>query len=238
MGNIKGTEGGSYKNSSVEILVVKDFITYKKEVAHSSETDQNGNFKLTFKNTDTHIAILKLGKVERTLFIEPGKSYYVPVKAPLKKLMASNGFFAKDSRKAIIKNSTQGELNFLIDTLDRTCSNFLADNPIKRKSYKSIKSFTDSIEKVYENNEKPYFKRYLAFKMAEMQMYVMRKFRSDFVARHFGKNNNYASNIQSMHVLNSFFAGTVKNDILSDDNSPFHTAMLKTDLSTMLFEQL
>lgn len=236
LGNIKGIEGGSYSNSPVEVLIVKDFITYKKESIKVSETDANGNFKLTFHNTDTHIAILKLGKVERTLFIEPGKSYYIPVKAALKKLKASTGFFAKDSRKAYIKNSVEGELNFLIDTLDITCSNFLANNPIKRRSYVGIKSFTDSIEKVYAKTEKPYFKKYLSFKVAELQMYVMRKFRDDFVSRHFKPTNNYAGNIQSMHVLNSFFTGRIKNDILSNDNSPFHRAMLRTNLTLMLNE--
>ena len=69
-GNIKGFEGGTYENSPVEVLIVKDFITYKKEILKKGLTDDKGNFRLTFHNTDTHIAILKLGKVERTLFIE------------------------------------------------------------------------------------------------------------------------------------------------------------------------
>lgn len=236
LGNITGYEGGTYSNSTVEVLIVKDFITYKKERLKISLTDANGNFKLTFHNTDTHIAILKLGKVERTLFIEPGRSYYIPIKAALKKLQASTGFFAKDSRKAIIKNSDQGELNFLINTLDITCSNFLAKNPIKRRSYNAIKSFTDSIKIIYSNTEKPYFQKYLSFKIAEMQMYVMRKFRDDFVKRHFKPTTNYANNIQSMHVLNSFFVGRIKNHILSNDKSPFHRAMLNTNLNLMLDE--
>lgn len=236
LGNIKGLEGGDYNNAPVEIIVVKDFITYQQKVIKKGFTDANGNFKLTFPNSDTQIAIIKLGKVERTLFIEPGKNYYVPVKASLMKLNQSKGFFAKDSRKAVINNAVAGELNYLIDTLDKTCSNFLADNPFNRKNYKAIKSFTDSIEKVYANNDKVYFKKYLDFKIAELQMYVMRKFRDDFVDIHIKPNSGYAQNIQSMHVLNAFFKGRVKNDILSDDNSPFHRAMLQTNLTKMLIE--
>ncbi len=236
LGNIKGTEGGTYNNSPIEIIVVKDFITYQKEVIKKGQTDNNGNFKVSFENTRTQIAIIKLGKVERTLFIEPGKSYFVPVKAALSKLAKSKGFFAKDSRKAFIKNSIPGELNYLIDTLDKTCSNFLADNPFKRKNYKAIKTFTDSIEKVYTESKQDYFKKYLNFKIAELQMYVMRKYREDFVKIHITPNSGYATNVQSMHVVNSFFKGRVKNDILSDDNSPFHRAMLKTNLDKMLIE--
>jgi hypothetical protein len=102
-GNIKGLEGGTYTNAPVEVLIVKDFITYKKETLKKGRTDANGNFKLTFHNTDTHIAILKLGRVERTLFIEPGKSYYIPVKASLIKLQASKGFFCKRFQKSTYK---------------------------------------------------------------------------------------------------------------------------------------
>ena len=236
LGNIKGIEGGKYTNSSVEVLIVHDFITYQQERVQNSQTDANGNFKLTFKNSDTNIAILKLGKVERTLFIEPGKSYFISINAYLKKLYNSKGFFAKDSKKAIIKNSKKGELNYLIDTLDKSCSQFLANNPIKRKKYKEIKLFTDSITRVYSNEDNSYFKKYLLFKVAEMQMFVMRKFREDFVKHHFNPNSNYANNIQSMHVLNSFFSGNIKHNILSNDNSPFHKAMLETNLNKMLNE--
>lgn len=236
MGNIKGIDGGSYINSPVEILVVNDFITYKQKVLKRSQTDLNGNFKLTFENNKTNIAILKLGKVERTLFIEPEKNYYISIKASLKKLSASRGFFAKDTKKAFIKNSQKGELNYLIDTLDKSCSQFLLKNPIKRKSYKSIKFFTDSIKKIYSNESNSYFKKYLLFKVAEMQMYVMRKFRDDFIEHHFSSVENYANNIQSMHVLNAFFSGNIKHKILSDDNSPFHNAMVHTNLKKMLDE--
>ena len=236
LGNIKGFEGGTYTNAPVEVLIVKDFITYKKETLKKGLTDSNGNFKLTFHNTDTHIAILKLGRVERTLFIEPGKSYYIPVKASLLKLQASKGFFAKDSRKAFIKNLAKGELNYLIDTLDRTFSNFLANNPINRKNYQSIKNFTDSVGNIYIPIDKPYFQKYLKFKIAELQMFVMRKYRNEFVKRHFEASTNYAENVQSMHVLNSFFKGNIKHNILSDDNSPFHRAMLQTNLQKMLLE--
>lgn len=236
MGNIKGIEGGSYNNQAVKVVIIKDFISYKHEVIGESITDNNGNFKVTFENNTTQISILKLGKVERTLFIEPGKNYFIPVRASLKKLGASSGFFAKDSRKAIINNSIEGELNFLIDTLDRTCSSFLSNNPFKRKKYATVKAFTDSINNVYSNIEKPFFKNYLNFKIAEMQMFVMRTYRDDFIKKHFKPANNYAQNVQTMHVFNSFFAGTIKHNILSDDNSPFHKAMLQSNLNKMLIE--
>ena len=236
IGNIIGIEGGKYINSPVEVLIVNDFITYKKERIKQSQTDANGNFKLTFENSKTNIAILKLGKVERTLFIEPGGKYFISIEAALKKLSNSKGFFAKDSKKAIIRNSIKGELNYLIDTLDRSCSKFLLNNAMKRKNYKSVKLFTDSIKQVYSNEKNAYFKKYLSFKIAEMQMFVMRKFRNDFIKHHFTPNTNYSNNVQSMHVINAFFSGNIKHNILSDDNSPFHKAMLQTNLNKMLIE--
>ena len=97
---LKGSMEVRIQTLSVEVFIVRDFITYKKETLQKGLTDDHGNFKLSFHHTDTHIAILKLGRVERTLFIEPGKSYYIPVEASLKKLHASKGFFAKGFSKS------------------------------------------------------------------------------------------------------------------------------------------
>lgn len=235
-GNIKGVEGGNYNNKKVELVIVRDFITNTPETISKGFTDAFGNFDLKFNNFSTHFAIIKLGKVERTIFIEPSSNYYITIRAALKKLNKSNGFFAKDLRKALIKNISATELNYLIDTLDVTCSDFLANNPFKRKNYKHILNFTDSIQAVYKTIDNAYFQKYLKFKTAELNMYVMRTYRDEFIKKHISTAEDFSGNIQSMHVFNAFFKGIVKHTILSNDVSPFHKYMNRTDLVMMLDE--
>lgn len=235
-GNIKGMSGGNYAKQTVEVFVVRDFITNDNELIHSASTDEFGNFSLNFKIAQTEIGFIRLGKVERILFFEPGNNYYIPIRAELKKLAASNGFFAKDVLQAYIKNKSAADINYWIDSLDYTCSNFLANNPQKRKSYKSIKSFCDSITNAFEQVDKPFFKSYLTYKVAELQMFVLRTFRNDFIKFHFTPNKNYASNVQAMHVFNSFFKGNLQQNILSNDKSSFHRALLTNNLDKMLID--
>lgn len=235
-GNIKGLENGRYNGKPFNIAIIQDFITNTPEEIASSNTDNFGNFKITFNNTKVNFAILRFGKIERYLFVQPGKSYFVEVRANIKKLTNSNGFFAKDTRYAYIKNAIPGELNYQIDSLDRVCSDFLARSVTERKIYKSVKAFTDSVQSAFSDYNNTYFQEYLNYKVAEMQMFVLRTFRKDFIDKHLTGRTGYASNIQSMHVINSFFKGHLKLNILSDDNSPFHKAMLGSDLSGMLRE--
>lgn len=236
LGNIKGWEGGTYSNQPVRIAVIKDFITNTPEIIESSVSDEHGNFKITFQNNSVNFILIQFNKIERYLFAQPGKSYFVEVRSNIKKLNNSKGFFAKDSRYAVITNSIPGELNYQIDSLDRTCSSFLARNVVDRKIYTKVKAFTDSLQREFSNYNNQYFQDYLKFKIAEMQMFVLRTFRNDFVDKHLKGFTNYANNIQAMHVINSFFKGHLKLNILSDDNSPFHKAMLSSDLSRMLHE--
>lgn len=67
-------------------------------------------------------------------------------------------------------------------------------------------------------------------------MFVLRTFRDDFIKFHFTPNNDYAGNVQAMHVFNSFFKGNLQQNILSNDKSSFHRALLTNNLDKMLID--
>ena len=145
-GSVTGTNGGRYLNQPVNISIIEDFITNTRKVIKKGFTDEYGNYNLSVQLKKTQFAIITLKKVERTLFLSPGKSYFVNITAPIKDLENSHGFFAKDVRKAVIKNLYPGEINFLIDSLERMSSTFLYTSGSKRRNYKFVKLFTDSVK--------------------------------------------------------------------------------------------
>lgn len=235
-GNISGDRGGTYVNSPVQITIIEDFITNTKKVIAKGTTDDHGNYEIKFKLAKTTFAFLEFGKVERTLYIDPAKAYFVSVKAPLLELEKSHGFFAKDVRKAKIINRYPTEINTLVDSLEYLSSTFLYEHPAERKSYKYVKAFTDSLQTKFKTVQSTFFKTYLHFKTAELKMFVMRTYRKDFAKQYLDHSAGLADNIQSMHVFNAFFNGHMENGIQTQDNSPFHNYMLRGDLDNMLSE--
>ena len=235
-GSVTGTNGGRYLNQPVNISIIEDFITNTRKVIKKGFTDEYGNYNLSVQLKKTQFAIITLKKVERTLFLSPGKSYFVNITAPIKDLENSHGFFAKDVRKAVIKNLYPGEINFLIDSLERMSATFLYTSGSKRRNYKFVKLFTDSVQITFKSFKNQFFAKYLDFKIAELQMYVLRQFRDEFANSYFDNSSGLSDNIQGMQVFNMFFKGHMKNGIQTLDKSPFHTYILKGDLNRMLAE--
>lgn len=235
-GNISGDKGGSYLNSPVQVTIIEDFITNTKKTIATGSTDQHGNYEIKFELSKTTFAFVEFGKVERTLYIDPSKSYYINVKAPLLELEKSHGFFAKDVRKAKITNRYPTEINTLVDSLENMSSTFLFEHPVERKSYKYVKKFTDSLSSNFKTIKSPFFQTYLHFKAAELKMFVMRTYRKDFAKIYLDHSTGLADNIQSMHVFNAFFNGHMENGIQTQDKSPFHNFILRGDLENMLSE--
>jgi hypothetical protein len=235
-GSVKGTSGGEYANRPVSISIIEDFITNTRKVIKTGFTDEHGNYNLKVQLRKTQFAIISLKKVERTIYLAPGKSYFVNISAPIKDLDNSHGFFAKDVRKAVIENLYPGEVNYLIDSLERMSSGFLSKSGSNRRSYKYVKQFTDSIELTFKSVDNPFFKKYLNFKTGELKMFVLRQFRDEFAKMYLDDAKGLSDNIQGMQVFNMFFKGNMKNGIQTEDKSPFHTYILKGDLNRMLTE--
>ena len=76
-GSVTGTNGGRYLNQPVNISIIEDFITNTRKVIKKGFTDEYGNYNLSVQLKKTQFAIITLKKVERTLFLSPGKSYFV-----------------------------------------------------------------------------------------------------------------------------------------------------------------
>jgi len=94
-GSIKGIKGFVYAKQPVKILIIEDFITNTKKVIKSGFTDEFGNYELSVSILKTQFAFIQFKKVERTLYIAPGKSYFINVFAPIKDLENSHGFFCE-----------------------------------------------------------------------------------------------------------------------------------------------
>lgn len=233
-GHVQSFAKTNYGNKLFKVQQVDDFITFKKEEIAKGTTGKHGDFEVKFNVKETGIVYLVFGKVERILFVVPGKSYYVDVKGPFEDLDNAYGAFAKDVRPAVITNKYPQEINYLIDTLDYAYSKWLQENPGGRREKKSVDGFIFQLDSVFSYANSPYFKDYLKYKKAELYLFVYKKKRSEYATKYFHQEKNLGKHVQKMQVFNSFFKGNLKHNILIDDSSPFHLAFKKGDVNRCL----
>ena len=223
-----------YGNQTVKVQVIDDFITFHKETIASVKTGVHGDFDVKFSLNKTALVFIIFNKVERTLFVEPGKSYFLEVKAPIENLAKSAGYMTKDVQSAEIMNRHSQEINTLLDSLENTCSYFLANNVSDRKNGKKMEAFVDKLTQQFSNVKSTYFQEYLQYKGAELMFYFYRSRRADFAKKYLDSEKDLSNNIQKMQVFSSFFNEHLKVNILINDKHPFHSAFKKGNLTEVL----
>lgn len=213
-GNVKDYDGSIPKLEFLNIDLVQEFITDNKILITEGRIDKHGNFSVQFNLDKTSLVIIDLGKIERSLFCVPGKSYYINIKGPFNALKNNHGFLSKDVQKAEITNGSPTELNYAIDSLENLCSEFLFNNWEGRKNYTITKNFTDSLKIKFNYLTDSYFSKYLKYKEAELMFYFHTHFKKKFAKEYFNSSNGLDENLKSFQVFQSFFQGIFKNQLL------------------------
>lgn len=223
-----------YANQAIKVKMLEDFITFQKDELQSDKTGTHGDFELKINVTKSTLIFLVFGnKVERTLWVEPGKAYFLDIKAPIEALNKSVGHYAKDVLPAEIVNRHGQEINTMIDSLEDVCSEFLA-RPNDRRDIKKMEAFLSKTNAQFKSVNSIYFKEYLRYKNAELLFYFNRNRRVKFAHEYFDLEKNIAGNVQATRVFSSFFKNQLQQQILIQDKHPFHAAFKKADLEQLL----
>lgn len=223
-----------YGNQNFKVQLVDDFITFHKETIATGKSGEHGDFDVKFTLNKTAFVFVVFNKVERTLFVEPGKSYFLEIKAPIESLAKSVGYMTKDVQAAEIMNHHSQELNTMLDSLENVCSNFLTKNIADRRNGDRMEVFLRGVNRQFSAVKSSYFQEYLQYKNAELMFYFYRSKRNEFAKKYFEEGVNIADNIQKMQVFSSFFNEHLKVNILITDKHPFHSAFRKSNLAEIL----
>lgn len=234
-GHIYDLDGSAIANEPVELLVLSDFITKEKEVLKKGFTGSHGDFSLSMDISEVKYLFIAFPQVERTLFVEPGKSYYLDIKAPFKTLREVHGPFAKDVRGAILANTSNRELNYLIDTLDYACSKFLKAQIEARKNKKQVEEWFSAISKELKSrNSSQFFAEYLKYKELELTQWFYRTKPEVFIDRFLASEKGLSKHIQKMHVFNNQMKGHMKHNKALYEGSTFIKSVKQGNLTSCL----
>jgi hypothetical protein len=233
-GNIKDYSGKIPDINFFSVELVEDYITQKKVLITEGEIDAYGNFNVSFSLDEIHLVFLDFGKVERSFLCVPGKSYFIEIRAPFRDLSFNHGLLAKDVTKAEIKNKSITELNNAVDSLEKFCSDFLAEKTKERKIYSEVKKFTDNLSSQFKYMEDKYFLNYLEGKKAEMMMYFHRTQRDKFIQLYLENKSEIVSNLKLYQVVYSFYKGNFKNIQLTFNERDVVNKIINKDVKGLI----
>lgn len=229
-GNVKDITGEKAPVAFFRIELMEEYLTGRRVLLTEAAVDAHGNFESTFSLDETALVFLDFGKVERSLYCVPGKAYFVKVRAPFTALSFNHGFMAKDVLAATITNTYPTELNYMIDSLEKQCSDFLFDPTINRKQRLVVFDFTDSLKVQFTAVKDDFFQTYLNSKISELKMFFYRTRRNVFFENYLVPLKNITSNPMQSRLVYNFFKGNFKNIHLSFKERIVVTAILKKDI--------
>ena len=158
-------------NNRINLIIFEDFITYTEKLIQSFELDSTGKYILTIDNKKIKVGKLKIGNYATYIHIEPNTDYVINLEIDDDKDI---GAFMKE--ELYMKTSfekTTSQLNEAILDFNKQYDDFLADNIgdfVKRRAKTKIDTFNIYVQKYYEKIDNTYFKNYMRFALALMEL--------------------------------------------------------------------
>lgn len=233
---IKGIAPG-FNNHGFTVYTVEEFLTATKNQVADLSTGDNGNFQVDFDITNVTYVLLDFGKVERYLFIEPGKTYHVKIDKVSGELSASQSVFAIDEQPITITNTDSTDLNELMLRIDSEIARFTLKHSIDllhkaKKEY--IDDFAMELNRKYPVNQSNFFSIYVEYSLAQLYQ-VSYKSSPDLFAIEFllGKAT-YPNNPAYMKVFRKEFNQYLSSNIDRDFSSNIFRLMNENNYDQVL----
>jgi len=162
----------SYRGKMLEVKSYSDLFTFKSQAVANTYIAQDGSFKITFDAEETNLYLIKIGKVNAHLFVEPGSEYTLVIPEPFE---ADKYGPAKDVFVQPEIFESEGKLNQTITKLEAHINRFIIDNThmVVGKGIKAqADSFLLELHKEFDNETTPYFKEYFHYRLASFEIVV------------------------------------------------------------------
>lgn len=232
---IKGEAKGA-ENLSIRLYVYDDFISNKEKLLKTAKIDSTGRFEFKIDNIYDRQVIPCFFRIMNYncsgMFIESGKTYNIkfeyfdfkdPNRIHIPLLSKINVPFA-------LKDTSKNELNNLISSFNYDYDNFVASTfgsgRLAAKTHRAkIDSFMKAETEKYANVSNEFFKNYLVYSIANLELSLKAKSRKYIFDNYFYKKPILYNNAAYMELFSNFFSDFIltskdiqPNDIFSNVN--------------------
>mgnify|MGYP000871662766 CR=1 FL=1 len=162
-----------YRGKTIEIRQYLDLFTFKSSVLEKMEIQSDGSFKFQFNVEKTGLFLVKIGRINAHLFIEPGNQYTLVYDKPEGEEsynLAKDIFIMPDIFES------DGKLNKHITDIEKSINQFLIDNSryygrgVSQKIIPKADSLVILLNELYSDTKSEYLKTHLHFRLATLEL--------------------------------------------------------------------
>lgn len=202
---IKGTAKKA-EGKTIRLIGFKDLFSFQRETIASCKVDENGGFELEVDVDEPTFTLLSIDYQQKELYLEPNKSYEVEVKydadAPLLAIMSPPDFSFE------FLNADSNNLNLMIRGFNIMFNTFVVDYYVPLYQTRN-KGVVDTIvhltEQKYDSIQDPFFRDYVDYKIAMIELSVRSKSETTIAEEYFIKKPILYNNIEYTELFKTLF---------------------------------
>jgi peroxiredoxin len=194
------------KGLTIRLMGYSDQVSYLRETLASVQIGEDELFNITVENNTVKYVWLDIEFQQAELFIQPGQSYEIEIE--LKNASASNSYYNRSSLPVKIVKDDVDDLNLYIQDFNQLYNDFMlnyADNVRSRSSVYMFDTFIKAIDLRFQNATNQYFKDYIRYKTASMQLFLRMKSRDNIGLEYLTGKPVLYENIEYMDFFHLFF---------------------------------
>ena len=172
---ISGTVNGG-EGQMVRLLAFDDFISKKIFNLGNSEIAEDGSFIIEFELEETIGAFLDINYQRAEIFLDPGNSYSIDITYDPANQLES--YFDRQGLLYEFQSADENELNRMIWRFNAMYNKFVMENfelIVKLRDKSRVTDFHTMVEDEFGSIEHPYFKDYIAYKLADVYQFARLK---------------------------------------------------------------
>lgn len=162
-----------YRGKTIELRQYLDLFTFKSSVLEKMEIQSDGSFKFEFDVEKTGLFLMKIGRVNAHLFMEPGNQYTLVFDEPEGEESYN---LAKDIFVMPDIFESEGKLNKHITDIEKTINQFLIDNSkyygrgVSQKIIPKTDSLIILLNELYADSKSDFLKTHLHYRLATLEL--------------------------------------------------------------------
>ena len=166
------------KGLTIRLMKYSDQVTYLRESLKSTMIGEDEGFEFTIDINTVQYCWLDIEFQKAELFIQPGQSYEIEIE--LKNQSLSSSYYNRTGLQIKFIKDDDDRLNTSVQDFNQLYNDFLlnsAENIRSRNSRTAFDTFLKAIDLRFQNNQHPYFRNYIRYKTASMQLFMRLKSR-------------------------------------------------------------
>jgi hypothetical protein len=192
---------------TLRLMAYKDQVSYERVTLKSTIVTDDGQFSIAVNIQSLKYCWLDLEFQQAGMFIQPGQDYTVEIE--LKDPSLTSSYYNRSAGlpvKFIVDD--KDHLNQSIQDFNQIYNDFLlnySQSLQSRNSKQAFDNFTNAIDLRFQNNHNPFFRDYITYKTASMQLFMRIKSRDNIGLEYIAGKPVLYENPEYMDFFHLFF---------------------------------